>query len=328
LLRKLDASKTAAIASLYGLAPSSGQSALTEGAHPIYFSFCYWDTIATEVIMHYEPVAVESTGVEAVQVARARGGTRPVKRILAALGLAFVLGLLAPACGGGSESSLPTPGPAGEAVIRVEMRNNFFFPNALTVRAGRDYILELRNRDGEAHNLRITGIDNEYGTDDDLVSDDVDPGKTGSLAFRIDQPGVYDFRSDSQLISMVGTLTVWEAPPIATWVPVTPSPTEEAESPTPSPTGEAESPTPSPTAEAESPPPSPTAEIESPTPSPTTEAESPTPSPTGEAESPTPSPTTEAESPTPSPTGEAESPTPSPTTEAESPTPTATPTGE
>jgi plastocyanin len=218
----------------------------TEEARPICFSFCYWDTIATEVIMHYEPVAVGSAGVEAVQAARARGGTRPVKRILVALGLASLLGLLAPACGGGSESSLPTPGPAGEAVIRVEMRDNSFSPNALTVRAGRDYILELRNRDEEPHNLRIAGIDNEYETDDDLVYDDVAVGETDSLAFRIDEPGVYDFRSDSQLATMVGTLTVWEAPPIATWVPVTPSPT-------PSPTVEAESPTPSPTAAAESP---------------------------------------------------------------------------
>ncbi len=230
-----------------------------------------------------------------------------MKRILAALGLATLLGLLAPACGGGSESSLPTPGPEGEAVIRVEMHNNFFFPSALTVRAGGDYILDLRNEDDEAHNLRIAGIDNEYETDDDLVSDDVAPGKTGSLAFRIDQPGVYDFRSDSQLINMVGSLTVWEAPPIATWVPVTPSPTS-------SPTEEVESPTPSPTEETESPTPSPTEETESPTPSPTEEAESPTPSPTEEVELPTPSPTEEAELPTPSPTEEAESPTPSPTT--------------
>jgi len=200
-----------------------------------------------------------------------------VKRILAALVLASLLGLLAAACGGGSESGLPTPGPAGETVIRIEMRDNFFSPSALTVRAGRDYILELRNEDGEAHNLRIAGTDNEYGTDDDLVSDNVDPGKTGTLEFRIDQPGVFDFRSDSQPIGMVGTLTVWEAPPIATWVPITPSPTAAAESPTPSPTGEAESPTPSPTGEAESPTPSPTGEAESPTPSPTGEAESPTP---------------------------------------------------
>ena len=85
--------------------------------------------------MHYEPVVVEGTGVEEVQVARARGGTRPVKRILVALALASLLGLLAPACGGGSESGLPTPGPAGEAVSTVDMRNNVFFPNALTVRA-------------------------------------------------------------------------------------------------------------------------------------------------------------------------------------------------
>jgi plastocyanin len=119
------------------------------------------------------------------------------------------------------------------------MRSDRFSPSGLTVRAGRDYLLELHNRDGEAQNLRIAGLDNEYETDDDLVSDDVDPGKTGSLKLRIDQPGVYDFRSDSQPIGMVGTLTVWEAPPIATWVPATPSATAS-----PSPTGEAESPTP------------------------------------------------------------------------------------
>jgi len=267
--------------------------------------------------MHYESVAVESRGVKAVRVARIRGRTGPVKRILAALVLASLLGLLAPACGGGSESVLPAPGPAGETVIRVEMRNNFFSPNALTVRAGRDYLLELRNRDGETHNLRIAGIDNDYETDDDLVSDNVDPGKTGSLEFRIDQAGVYRFRSDSPPIGMEGTLTVWEAPPIATLAPASPSPTVEAESPTPSPTVEAESPTPSPTVEAESP-----------TPSPTVEAESPTLSPTVEAESPTPSPTVEAESPTPSPTAAVESPTPSPTVETESPTPMSTPAGE
>jgi len=189
--------------------------------------------------MHYEPVAVESRGSEAVQVARVRGGTGHVKRVLAALILASLLGLLASACGGSSESVLPPPGPAGETVIRVEMRNDSFSPSGLTVRAGKDYILELRNRDGKAHNLRIAGLDNKYETDDDLVSDDVDAGKTGSLKFRIDQPGVYDFRSDSEPISMVGTLTVWEAPPIATLPPTSPTPTAS-----PSPTGEAESPTP------------------------------------------------------------------------------------
>jgi plastocyanin len=211
-----------------------------------------------------------------------------VNRIALATVLVSLLGLLASACGGGSESGLPTPGPGGETVVRVEMRNSSFSPSGLTVRVGTDYILELRNGDGEAHNLRVAGIDNEYETADDIVSDDVDPGETGSLKLRIDQPGVYDFRSDSQPITMLGTLIVWEPPPIATLVPVTPSPTAEVESPTPSPTGEAESPTASPTGEAESPTPSPTGEAESPTPSPTAEAESPTPTPTEEAGSPTP----------------------------------------
>jgi plastocyanin len=119
------------------------------------------------------------------------------------------------------------------------MRNDSFSPSSLTVRAGRDYILELRNKDGKAYNLRIAGLDGKYDTEDDLVSDNVDPGKTGSMALRIDQPGSYDFRSDSEPISMVGTLTVWEAPPIAALPSPTPRPT-----PSPSPTGEAESPSP------------------------------------------------------------------------------------
>jgi plastocyanin len=171
-----------------------------------------------------------------------------VKRILAALGLAFLLGLLAPACGGGSEIGPPTPGPGGETVIRIEMRNSSFSPSALTVRAGKDYLLELRNEDREAHDMRIAGIDSQYETEDDIVSDTVDPGKTASLQLRIDQPGIFDFRSDSDPITMLGTLTVWEPPPIATWVPPTPSPTPsptvEAGSPTPGPTEEIESPTP------------------------------------------------------------------------------------
>jgi plastocyanin len=171
-----------------------------------------------------------------------------VKRVLAALSLAFLLGLLAPACGGGSELGPPTPGPGGETVIRIEMRNNSFSPSALTVRAGKDYLFELRNEDREAHDMRIAGIDDEYETEDDIVSESVDPGKTGSLELRVDQPGIFDFRSDSDPISMIGTLAVWEPPPIATWVPPTPSPTpsptEELESPTPGPTEAAESPTP------------------------------------------------------------------------------------
>jgi hypothetical protein len=68
LFRKSTAGSTAAIAA----SPAFRAIRMpTEETHPICFSFCYWDTIATEVIMHYEPVAVESMGIEAVQVAKA-----------------------------------------------------------------------------------------------------------------------------------------------------------------------------------------------------------------------------------------------------------------
>ncbi|MGQ9572809.1 MAG: cupredoxin domain-containing protein [Dehalococcoidia bacterium] len=167
-----------------------------------------------------------------------------MKRILVALVLVSIPVLLALACGGGSEEGLPPPGPGGETVIRVEMRDYGFSPSALTIRAGQDYLLELRNKDDEAHNLRIAGIDDKYETGDDIVSNTIKPGKTDSLPLHIDQPGIYRFRSDSQPIRMKGDLTVWELPPIATLPPVTPSPSPTAEAESPTPTAEAVSPTP------------------------------------------------------------------------------------
>src|SRR3972149_4174662 len=97
----------------------------------------------------------------------------------ACLLLAMALALLAVAVACGGESfSLPTPGPDGETVIRIEMRDNLFSPNNITLRTNQKYILELRNRGKAPHNLRIAGPDLEFDTDDDIASDLIDGGKT------------------------------------------------------------------------------------------------------------------------------------------------------
>lgn len=177
-------------------------------------------------------------------LAALRSARSVVKQAVLAVILVLAVASLATACGGDSVRPLPTPGPGGEPVIRLEMRQNFFFPSSLTIRTGRKYLLELHNQADVANNLRIAGPDGEFDTEDDIASALLEPGQTANLELLFDQPGLYDFRSDPQAVALRGTLTVWEAPTV---VPptVTPSPTptplpEPGETPveTPSPEGE------------------------------------------------------------------------------------------
>ena len=106
--------------------------------------------------------------------------------------------------------------PAGEtpesvdATFDVSMGDNFFEPNELEVEAGQMFRINLTNNGEFIHNLRITGLDGEYETGDDLVStpEFQRGGETGELVGQIDEPGVYSFRSDSQRTEMTGTITV------------------------------------------------------------------------------------------------------------------------
>jgi len=161
--------------------------------------------------------------------------------------LAMALALLAVAAACGGESfSLPNPGPGGETVIRVDMRDNFFSPNNITIRTNQKYILELRNRGDAPHNLRIAGPDLEFDTDDDIASELIDGGKTGTFPLEMTVAGTFPFRCDPHAVEMEGTLTVWAKPVIPS---PTPSPTPPP-SPTPLPTPEA-TPTPEVTAAVE-----------------------------------------------------------------------------
>jgi hypothetical protein len=89
-----------------------------------------------------------------------------------ALGAIFVLAVawLAAACGGASVRPLPTPGPGGEPVIRLEIQQAIFSPSTLTIRTGQKYLLELHNAADVAYSLHIDGPDGEFGTEDDIAS--------------------------------------------------------------------------------------------------------------------------------------------------------------
>ncbi len=91
------------------------------------------------------------------------------------------------------------------------MEDNFFVPDKLTVKAGQTITVKLENQGQNIHNMHIAGLDNAYDAgDDDFISDPdtFRAGDTGELVFRIDQPGVYDFRCDFHATIMTGEITV------------------------------------------------------------------------------------------------------------------------
>lgn len=72
----------------------------------------------------------------------------------------------------------------------------YFDPRTLTGPAGEPIEIVITNVGSLSHNLTIAGVDGQYDTDDDWVSDPVliTPGEEGSVVVKIDEPGTYVFR--------------------------------------------------------------------------------------------------------------------------------------
>lgn len=99
----------------------------------------------------------------------------------------------------------------GEVTFDVSMGDNFFEPNEFTIAPGATATFNLSNDGTAIHNMRIAGADNEFGTDDDAVSDPdlFMAGDTGTLVWTApDEAGVYDFYCDFHTTDMIGTITI------------------------------------------------------------------------------------------------------------------------
>ncbi len=96
--------------------------------------------------------------------------------------------------------------------IRMEVTGSgettAFSPASIDVKAGETVKVILKNNSTEAafHGLRFSGSDREYGTSDDYVLNNIDPGGEDSVAIRYDTPGEYEFR-DEQTIEGVAPAT-------------------------------------------------------------------------------------------------------------------------
>jgi plastocyanin len=88
--------------------------------------------------------------------------------------------------------------------------NSFFTPNTVSAKAGEVVELVVTNTGAVSHNLRVSGPDGEYGTDDDFESQPfaIGPGETVRTAVKIDSPGTYPFRCDFHPALQFGTLVL------------------------------------------------------------------------------------------------------------------------
>lgn len=99
---------------------------------------------------------------------------------------------------------------ASDGVIEVTIQDAKFVGNNLSVPAGSTAKIDVSNRDGQPHNLRIAGFDGVYQTEDDAVTtpDPIAAGGSGSLEFAPAVPGSYTFRCDYHPGSMGGQVVV------------------------------------------------------------------------------------------------------------------------
>ncbi|MEX0683190.1 MAG: cupredoxin domain-containing protein [Dehalococcoidia bacterium] len=87
--------------------------------------------------------------------------------------------------------------------------NPRFIPSTITAEAGRVVEIIVPNVGSVAHNLRLAGLDGEYDTRDDWITDPatIFEGDEGRVVVKIDEPGTYPFRCDFHP-QQIGTLTL------------------------------------------------------------------------------------------------------------------------
>jgi len=147
----------------------------------------------------------------------------PVAGVAVAGVIALVLLLTGGGGGGAAPSPTPDPrlgGATPAATLDLEATGEevpsaVFIPDTLTIKAGEVTEIVVRNTAARAsHNLRVSGDDGEYETDDpknpkdDWLLPIVKAGETGKLVLKMDKPGTYKFQCDFHPQSQKGTLIV------------------------------------------------------------------------------------------------------------------------
>jgi plastocyanin len=174
----------------------------------------------------------------------ARDGIRVVNLRISVLGIAAFAAALLAACGGDdkvdtlstvtvAQNTAPAPTPQlqrqpdptqeldataskpEDRVISIGISELKFSPNRWSIVLDEPITIRVTNNDSQQHNLRIAGLDGEYETQDDAVTDPeaLQPGESGELTFVPQVAGNYTFRCDFHPANMGGQIEVSAAAP-------------------------------------------------------------------------------------------------------------------
>jgi uncharacterized cupredoxin-like copper-binding protein len=111
----------------------------------------------------------------------------------------------------------PDPRVAGLPIvqtIQVEAGGSdvdaFFLPENITGPAGEAFEIVVTNTGSLSHNLTIAGVDGEYDTSDDWMTDPLlmTPGEQGSVVVLLEEAGTYVFRCVIHPLVQTGELTI------------------------------------------------------------------------------------------------------------------------
>lgn len=94
--------------------------------------------------------------------------------------------------------------------LAIAMLDNSFDPSELTVVSGEEVSIAVHNEGVAIHNVRIAGLDGDYDTSDDIVSDPetIRGGQSGVIQWTPEAPGEQAFRCDFHPTEMTGTITI------------------------------------------------------------------------------------------------------------------------
>ena len=128
--------------------------------------------------------------------------------LAATLALTAAAAIVFVSCGGGAASE--GQAVAANGTIRIDMIDNAFRPDRLSVEAGSTVTFELRNRGKLPHNMHIASARGVY-RESPWVSEPalIEGGKSGELVWQVPgETGTYKFRCDYHEVEMVGVVTV------------------------------------------------------------------------------------------------------------------------
>ena len=103
-----------------------------------------------------------------------------------------------------------TPSTPEESVYEVFVEGAAYYGNTVNVTLGELAIIRVTNNDQLTHNLRLAGLDGQYDTEDDAVTEPaaIEPGSSGELNFAPAIRGAYTFRCDYHPGTMGGQVIV------------------------------------------------------------------------------------------------------------------------